>query len=199
MSSVHDSVLEEDHEQGEVMQGDESKVISNEIAHRPYFEDLSNHIKIGILGTTNVGKSSLFNILSRSPRIHSHVANALFTTIDPFVATFIPHDERIEFMKKCFPAAVIKPAKITVVDTAGLIANSVRDQQGVGAASLEAVQHVDALLILLRCFDSDTIASYEPRFDPLRDLRMIELELLQKVYTRIVTVMCFMSMTCRTV
>lgn len=178
------------------------------LEHRPYFDDLSNHLKIGIIGPTNVGKSSLFNILTRSPTTYSMVDNALFTTVDPFVATFTPRDERMDFFHKCNPAAALKPSRLTVVDTAGLVPNAVRDvsmrrfshnaevlrcngdvcrvsqRQGVGAQSLEAIQYADALIVLLKCFDSSDLARYDPVHDPLRDLKMVELELLQLVSLR---------------
>lgn len=180
---------------------------SASLEHRPYFEDLSNHLKIGIIGPTNVGKSSLFNILTRSPTTYSMVDNALFTTVDPFVATFTPRDERMEFFHKCNPSAALKPSRLTIIDTAGLVPNAVRDvsmrnfarraavlrcncnvcrapphqRQGVGAQSLEAIQYADALLVLLKCFDSSELARYDPVHDPLRDLKMVELELLQLV------------------
>ncbi len=105
---------------------------SAEIQHRPYFEDLSNHLKIGIIGPTNVGKSSLFNLLTRSQTVYSMVENALFTTIDPFIATFTPHDARMDYFKLHNPDAETKRARITMIDTAGLIPFSVRDVRHLG-------------------------------------------------------------------
>jgi small GTP-binding protein len=91
-------------------------------------ESLSNHLKIGIVGTTNVGKSTLFNCLSKAKVITSPVENELFTTVDPYITIFQPYDERIEYIKTRNPTIVnIKPSQFSVIDTAGLVEGSVRD------------------------------------------------------------------------
>jgi len=91
-------------------------------------EPISNHLKVGIIGTTNVGKSTLFNCLSRAKVITSPVENELFTTIDPYITTFQPEDSILEYLKTCNPAIVnIKPSQITLIDTAGLVEGSFRE------------------------------------------------------------------------
>lgn len=86
----------------------------------------SNHIKIGIIGTANVGKSSLFNILVDRPDRKSPSENCLFRTIDPYIATFTPYDPVIDYVSNHLGVNSI-PASITVVDTAGLVEGSFRE------------------------------------------------------------------------
>jgi len=86
----------------------------------------SNHIKIGIIGTANVGKSSLFNILVDRPDRKSPSENCLFRTIDPYIATFTPYDPVIDYVSNHLGVSSI-PASITVVDTAGLVEGSFRE------------------------------------------------------------------------
>lgn len=86
----------------------------------------SNHVKIGIIGTANVGKSSLFNVIARHSSKVSPSENALFTTIDPFFAAFFPHDHRIEYISQKMNARAY-PVGISVVDTAGIVAGSFRE------------------------------------------------------------------------
>ena len=86
----------------------------------------SNHIKLGIVGTANVGKSALFNVLVRNENKISPVENTLFRTIDPYIGTFTPKDPRIEYISSIVGGTAI-PAKITVVDTAGIVEGSFRE------------------------------------------------------------------------
>jgi ribosome biogenesis GTPase A len=89
---------------------------------------LSNHLKIGIVGGTNVGKSSLFNVLIRQPRLHSLVDNSLFTTIDPCSVIVTPPDPKMNTIHSFLPSQrTFKPLKVTVIDTAGLISGSFRE------------------------------------------------------------------------
>lgn len=105
----------------------ESIDVTTQIPRHPYLDEISNHLKLALIGTVNVGKSSLFNAMCRSKKSHSIVENALFTTIDPIIATFSPYDERIVYFQQCYRSAVMKPAQITVVDTPGLVYGSTRE------------------------------------------------------------------------
>lgn len=105
----------------------ESVHVTTQIPRRPYLDDISNHLKIALIGTTNVGKSSLFNAMCRSKNSHSPVDNALFATIDPVITTFAPYDERIVYFQQCYRSAEVKPAQITVVDTPALVSGSIRE------------------------------------------------------------------------
>jgi septin family protein len=83
----------------------------------------SNHIKLGIIGTTNVGKSSLFNMITRTQDKISPSENSLFRTTHPYIATFVPKDTRIEFISKVLGVEAV-PVCITVADIAGLVPGS---------------------------------------------------------------------------
>jgi hypothetical protein len=81
----------------------------------------NQNVKVGIIGGTNIGKSSLYNCLTKMKR-EAIVENALFTTVDPSIAIFEPYDRRIEFFKKCFPSVSgIVQANMTVLDSAGIV------------------------------------------------------------------------------
>lgn len=95
---------------------------------RIFIDNLSNHIKIGIIGTVNVGKSTLFNCLTQSSKFQSLVDNALFTTIDPYTATFTPFDARMNYLVEQNPeVSKLTPSKLTIIDTAGIIKGSFRE------------------------------------------------------------------------
>ena len=86
----------------------------------------SNHLKIGIIGTANVGKSSLFNMLVRNERRLSPSENCLFQTIDPFIGIFTPPDPAINYIASHLNINSV-PVSLTVADTAGLVAGSFRE------------------------------------------------------------------------
>lgn len=86
----------------------------------------SNHLKLGIIGTANVGKSSLFNVLMRDDCRVSPSENCLFRTIDPYVGTFVPVDPAIWYIADVLKLEPV-PTRITVADTAGLVEGSFRE------------------------------------------------------------------------
>jgi len=86
----------------------------------------SNHLKLGIIGTANVGKSSLFNVLVDRENRKSPSENCLFRTIDPYIASFTPYDPVIDYVSSHLNISAI-PASLTVVDTAGLVEGSFRE------------------------------------------------------------------------
>jgi ribosome-binding ATPase YchF (GTP1/OBG family) len=95
---------------------------------RVYLDDLSNHIKIGIIGATNVGKSTLFNILIKQPENESLVDNSLFTTIDPCATIIALDDPRMHTIQSFLPSPrKFNPLKYTVVDTAALLTGAFRE------------------------------------------------------------------------
>eukprot|EP01040_Poterioochromonas_malhamensis_P013006 gene13006-14262_t len=146
---------------------------------RIYLDTLSNHLKIGIIGPSNVGKSCLYNILTKLPDNESAVDNSLFTTIDPSIGIVPLEDPRMHTIQSYLQSQRrFKPLKVTVFDTAGLIAGAFRERKGVGADSLECLKYCDVLLHVIRGFESQDIAHYDEEFDPIRDLEMVEQELL---------------------
>jgi GTPase SAR1 family protein len=86
----------------------------------------SNHLKLGIIGTANVGKSSLFNMLVRDERRISPSENCLFRTTDPYVGIFTPEDLAIDYITSVLNVSAV-PTSITVADTAGLVEGSFRE------------------------------------------------------------------------
>ena len=146
-----------------------------------YIENITNHIKVGIIGSTNIGKSTLFNVLSRASSNIALCENSLFTTIDINATTFTPKDTRYEYLEEHFKPILKKPSKITVMDTAGVVHGSFRDQKGVGLSSLEALLHADVLLHLIRAFESDDNAHYDEVLDPMKAMQTVNQELLQMV------------------
>jgi GTPase SAR1 family protein len=86
----------------------------------------SNHLKLGIIGTANVGKSSLFNVLVRDERRVSPSENCLFRTTDPYVGIFTPEDLAIDYITRVLNVSAV-PTSITVADTAGVVEGSFRE------------------------------------------------------------------------
>ena len=86
----------------------------------------SNHIKLGIVGTANVGKSSLFNAITGRTEQCSPSENCLFRTTDPYIASFTPRDPIIEYVASTLGVVAV-PASLSIVDTAGLVEGSFRE------------------------------------------------------------------------
>lgn len=112
---------------------DESLVVSSDsstvgISNKfPPIGAHSNHVKLGLVGMPNAGKSKLFNSFIRNPDKFSPTDSYLFCTIDPYVDSFVPDDHRFMFLEKIFSPEAISPARITIVDTAGLVEGSFHD------------------------------------------------------------------------
>ncbi|RYG66590.1 hypothetical protein EON64_09430 [archaeon] len=89
---------------------------------------LSQNVKLGIIGGSNIGKSALFNCIAKSLECQSIVENALFTTVDPYCASFEPYDERVEFIRSVYPDAtdVVKTC-MTVVDIPAIVPGAFRE------------------------------------------------------------------------
>lgn len=140
------------------------------------FGQVSQHLKIGIIGASNVGKSSLFNIMGGTTK--SFVENNLFTTLDPVVVTFEVPDERIEILSALCRPAVGYRKYCSLVDTAAIIAGSGKGE-GVGLDSLKAIRNADLLLHVVRAFeDNGMTIVYESHVDPVRDMIIVNQELM---------------------
>lgn len=100
---------------------------SNSIPKQINIGSTSNHLKIGIVGTTNVGKSSIFNALLKNPDKFSLTDHCLFCTVDHNVGTFMHNDRRIDYIANVYNSKRVMPLRMTVVDTAGLVQGSFRE------------------------------------------------------------------------
>lgn len=133
--------------------------------------------KLGIVGLPNVGKSTLFNALTQTAK--AEVANYPFCTIEPNVGVVEVPDERPQIIAQREGAARVVPAVIEFVDIAGLVKNASKGE-GLGNQFLAHIREVDAIALVLRCFEDEDIAHVEGTVDPVRDAEIVELELIAK-------------------
>jgi len=134
----------------------------------------SKGLKVGLVGMPNVGKSTLYNSLSKSH--HSKTANVPFCTIDPSETRAYVEDERFDWLvEKHKPKSEIK-AFVTVVDIAGLVTGA-STGEGLGNAFLSHISAVDGLIHVVRAFEDDDVIHAEDTVDPVRDLNTIMNEL----------------------
>ncbi len=134
-------------------------------------------LRIGIVGLPNVGKSTLFNALVEGAR--AEVANYPFCTIEPNVGLVEVPDRRPEIIAQREGAARVVPAVVEFVDIAGLVRNASRGE-GLGNQFLAHIREMDALVLVLRCFEDPEVVHVEGSVDPVRDAEIIELELIAK-------------------
>ena len=130
--------------------------------------------KCGIVGLPNVGKSTLFNALTNSSK--AQAANFPFCTIDPNIGLVSVPDYRLENLAKISKSKKIIPTTISFVDIAGLVKGASKGE-GLGNKFLSHIREVDAVIHMIRCFDSDDIQNVNPTVDPVRDLEIIETEM----------------------
>ena len=131
--------------------------------------------KCGIVGLPNVGKSTLFNALTDSSK--AQAANFPFCTIDPNVGVVPVPDERLDKLSKISNSKKIINTTISFVDIAGLVKGASKGE-GLGNKFLSHIREVDAVIHMIRCFDSDDIQNVNPYVDPVRDLEIIETEMM---------------------
>ena len=130
--------------------------------------------KCGIVGLPNVGKSTLFNALTNSNK--AQAANFPFCTIDPNIGLVSVPDSRLENLAKISKSKKIIPTTISFVDIAGIVKGASKGE-GLGNKFLSHIREVDAVIHMIRCFDSSDIQNVNPTVDPVRDLEIIETEM----------------------
>ncbi len=131
--------------------------------------------RMGIVGLPNVGKSTLFNALTRTAA--AQAANFPFCTIEPNVGDVAVPDARLEKLSAIAGSKQIIPTRITFVDIAGLVRGASKGE-GLGNQFLANIREVDAIAHVLRCFEDDDVTHVEGRIDPLADAETIETELM---------------------
>ncbi|MBX3750292.1 MAG: redox-regulated ATPase YchF [Opitutaceae bacterium] len=132
-------------------------------------------MKAGIVGLPNVGKSTLFNALTRSRK--AEAANYPFCTIDPNVGVVTVPDERAYVLQKIAKTNVVIPAVIEFVDIAGLVAGASKGE-GLGNQFLANIREVDAIVQVVRCFEDPDVVHTMGSVDPVRDIEVITTELV---------------------
>ncbi len=132
-------------------------------------------LKCGIVGLPNVGKSTLFNALTNSNK--AQAANFPFCTIDPNVGIVAVPDDRLDSLAKISKSKKVINTTISFVDIAGLVKGASKGE-GLGNKFLSHIREVDAIIHMIRCFDSSDIQNVNSTVDPVRDLEIIETEMM---------------------
>ena len=131
--------------------------------------------KCGIVGLPNVGKSTLFNALTNSSKAQAE--NFPFCTIDPNIGVVPVPDDRLDKLVKISASKKKINTTISFVDIAGLVKGASKGE-GLGNKFLSHIREVDAIIHMIRCFDSEDIQNVNPSVDPIRDLEIIETEMM---------------------
>ena len=131
--------------------------------------------RTGIVGLPNVGKSTLFNALTRTAA--AQAANFPFCTIEPNVGEVNVPDARLDRLAAIAKSARVVPTRMTFVDIAGLVKGASRGE-GLGNQFLANIRECDAVAHVLRCFEDDDVAHVEGRVDPVADAETVETELM---------------------
>lgn len=134
-------------------------------------------LSVGIVGLPNVGKSTLFNALIQAAK--AAAANYPFCTIEPNVGTVEVPDKRLYEIAKLERSKRVVPTFIEFVDIAGLVRNASKGE-GLGNQFLAHIREVDAIAMVLRCFENPEVVHVEGSVDPIRDAQIIDLELIAK-------------------
>ncbi|MBR0283633.1 MAG: redox-regulated ATPase YchF [Selenomonadaceae bacterium] len=132
-----------------------------------------SNLEVGIVGLPNVGKSTLFNAITKAG---AEAANYPFCTIEPNVGVVAVPDERLEVLHKMYNSKKTTPASVRFVDIAGLVKGASKGE-GLGNKFLEHIRQVDAVAHVVRCFEDGNITHVEGGIDPLRDIDIIQTEL----------------------
>ena len=132
-------------------------------------------LRAGIVGLPNVGKSTMFNALVANAK--ADAANFPFCTIEPNVGVVSVPDDRLEILSKLSASQKLVPTRIEFVDIAGLVKGASKGE-GLGNQFLANIREVDAIVHMVRCFDDDDIIHVAGSVDPVRDIEVINLELV---------------------
>ena len=131
-------------------------------------------MKLGVIGLPNVGKSTLFNAITRAG---AQAANYPFCTIEPNVGVVSVPDHRLDVLAEMHHPEKYTPAVIEFVDIAGLVRGASRGE-GLGNKFLSHIREVDAVVHVVRCFDDDNVVHVDGSVNPARDAETINLELI---------------------
>ena len=134
---------------------------------------MSTNLEVGIVGLPNVGKSTLFNAITKAG---AEAANYPFCTIEPNVGVVDVPDKRLSVLGEMVKAKKIVPAAMRFVDIAGLVKGASKGE-GLGNKFLAHIREVDAVAQVVRCFEDGNITHVEGSIDPLRDIEIINTEL----------------------
>ena len=132
-------------------------------------------LRAGIVGLPNVGKSTLFNAVTRTRK--AEAANYPFCTIDPNVGIVTVPDARLAVLQGIAKTNVVIPAAVEFVDIAGLVKGA-SDGEGLGNKFLTHIREVDAIVQVVRCFDDEDVLHVSGSVDPVRDIEVINTELM---------------------
>lgn len=131
-------------------------------------------MKIGIVGLPNVGKSTLFNSITKAG---AESANYPFCTIEPNVGIVAVPDERLKKLAEMYNSKKVTPAVVEFVDIAGLVKGASKGE-GLGNKFLSHIRETDSIVEVVRCFENSNVVHVEGRIDPIRDIETINLELI---------------------